>query len=44
MTKTIYEAPMVDYLDMEHEGVLCQSGEGSMGIADWKPGSGVIDF
>jgi len=26
MTNKFYEAPVVEYLDMENEGVLCQSG------------------
>lgn len=39
-----YEAPEVSYLNLYHEGVLCQSGTGMAGVADWNKGSGSIDF
>jgi hypothetical protein len=44
ITNNFYQAPVVEYLDAESEGVLCQSGAGTAGINDWKQGSGSIDF
>ena len=46
MTKNfLYQAPAVEFLDMEHEGVLCQSEAGGMAtIEDWTQNSGAIDF
>lgn len=48
MTKhIIYQAPAVEFLDMENEGVLCESGmptpSGFGTIKDWTEG-GSIDF
>ena len=48
MTKHIlYQAPAVEFLDVENEGVLCESGvptAGGLGtIKDWVEG-GYIDF
>lgn len=34
MINKFYEAPVVEYLDVENEGVLCQSGFGSFNPYD----------
>ena len=46
MTKHIlYQAPAVEFLDVELEGVLCQSEAGGRAaIKDWTQNSGAIDF
>lgn len=41
ITNKFYETPVLEYLDCESEGVLCQSGE--FGIQDWTQG-GSTDF
>ena len=43
-TNKFYETPVVDYLDAENEGVLCQSSGCGIEINDWTQGSGSIDF
>ena len=36
-----YEAPSVDILDVQSEGVLCESG---IGINDWQEDDELLDF
>ncbi len=44
-TNKFYVSPIVEYLNVENEGVLCQSKDtDSIEINDWKQGNGSIDF
>lgn len=44
ITCNFYQTPVVEYLETESEGVLCQSDAGKTGIKDWVQGEGSIDF
>lgn len=49
-TKTIcgerlnYVSPALEVLDIKNEGVLCQSGEGTITIGNWQNNGQSIDF
>lgn len=40
--KDAYQAPAVTVIDIQNEGVLCQSGAG-LGVGDWED-DGSLDF
>ena len=47
MTKYIlYQAPSVDFIEVEQEGVLCQSGQAasSASVKPWTQSSNSVDF
>ena len=33
-TKEFYQTPLIEFLDLESEGIICASGDGD--IADWE--------
>lgn len=49
-TKTIcgggykYSSPATNVIDIEVEGVLCASGEGTFGISDWERDDDSLDW
>lgn len=49
-TKTIcgerlnYVSPALEVLDIKNEGVLCQSGEGTITIGNWQNNGQSIEF
>lgn len=39
-----YVSPELNVMDIEAEGVLCASGEGTFGINDWEREDGSVDW
>jgi len=41
-TREFYETPEIEFLDLEAEGIICGSGDGT--IDDWEDDGDPIDF